>query len=100
MEQLEELQANFKFMDAYQLAVIAAILLAIVEILTLTLIFLGLSIGMIGVALVQYVTDGYSINRDLLVFICTSSISILILRVIFKKKTDQDRLAEDDISQY
>ena len=87
-------------MSAFQITLILAIALGIVEMLTLTFIFLGFSAGMFAVSLVQYLAGNYSLNRDLILFVVMSAAFIVILRKTFKKKTDQKRLVQDDINQY
>jgi len=49
---------------------------------------------------VQYLFDGYSLNRDLMVFAVVSVVSFLVLRKLFKKSSDVKPLREDDINQY
>jgi membrane protein implicated in regulation of membrane protease activity len=46
----------------------------------------------------QYMFNGLSINRDLLFFTFASLISIFLLRKIFKSKSDQKLLDEEDIN--
>lgn len=87
-------------MDAYQISLVVAFALAIAEMLTLSFILLGFGLGMLGVAAVQFVTGGYQVNRDVMVFVTVSALAILALRRIFRKKSDQKRLEQDDINQY
>ncbi len=87
-------------MDAYQISLVLAFALAITEMLTLSFILLGFGLGMLGVAAVQVVTGGFQPNRDVIVFVTLSAVSILALRRIFRKRSDQKRLQEDDINQY
>jgi membrane protein implicated in regulation of membrane protease activity len=87
-------------MDAYQISLIISVVLAIAEVMTLSFILLGFSIGMLVVSGVQYVFDGYNLNRDVMVFAVVSVVSFVVLRKVFKKNSDVKRLAEDDINQY
>jgi membrane protein implicated in regulation of membrane protease activity len=87
-------------MEFYQLSFIAAIVFVILEMLTGTFIFLGFGIGSLFVGICQYMFNGLSINRDLLFFTFASLISIFLLRKIFKSKSDQKLLDEEDINQY
>jgi membrane protein implicated in regulation of membrane protease activity len=87
-------------MEAYQLSLIIGIALAIAEILTLSFILLGFSIGMLFVAGVQFLFDGFSLSRDLLVFATASGLSFWVFRKFFKKKSDLKPLVQDDINQY
>ena len=72
-------------MDAYQISLIISFVLAIAEVMTLSFILLGFSIGMLVVSCVQYLFDGYSLNRDLMVFAVVSVVSFLVFRKLFKK---------------
>jgi membrane protein implicated in regulation of membrane protease activity len=87
-------------MDAYQISLLLAFALAIAEMLTLSFILLGFGAGMLVVAGAQYAGGGYSLNRDVLIFAVASAIAILALRRVFKKRSDQKRLEQDDINQY
>jgi len=87
-------------MDAYQISLIISFVLAIAEVMTLSFILLGFSIGMLMVSGVQYLFDGYSLNRDLMVFAVVSVVSFLVFRKVFKKSSDVKTLREDDINQY
>jgi hypothetical protein len=55
---------------------------------------------MLAVSGVQFLLDGYSLNRDVMVFALVSVVSFGVFRKIFKKKSDLKPLAEDDINQY
>jgi membrane protein implicated in regulation of membrane protease activity len=87
-------------MDAYQICLVLAFALAIAEMLTLSFILLGFSLGMLVVAGLQFATGGYSFNRDAVVFAAFSAVAILAFRRVYRKKTDQKRLEQDDINQY
>ena len=87
-------------MHSYQFSAIAAIALGIVELVTATFIFLSLSAGMIAVALIEFLADDFSFNRDLLIFVLTSLVFVILLRRIFGRKNDQNKLAGEDINQY
>ena len=87
-------------MEFYQISIIIGICFIIIEMFTLTYIFLGMGIASFAVALVQYLFDGMSFNRDLMIFAIVSAIVILASRKIFKKKMDQSISSEDDVNQY
>jgi len=87
-------------MEFYQISIIVGICFIIIEMFTLTYIFLGMGIASFAVALVQYLFDGMSFNRDLMIFAIVSAIVILASRKIFKKKSDQSVLTENDVNQY
>ena len=87
-------------MEFYQISIIVGICFIIIEMFTLTYIFLGMGIASFAVALVQYLLDGMSFNRDLMIFTILCLIVILASRKIFKKKSDQTISAEEDVNQY
>lgn len=87
-------------MDAYQISVAVAFALAIAEVMTMSFILLGFSLGMLAVAGVQYLFTGFNLNRDLMVFAGVSAASFLSFRVLFKRKSDVTPLSGDDINQY
>lgn len=86
-------------MEFYQLSIIIGISLIIMEMFTLTYIFLGMGVASFAVALVQYLFDGLSLNRDLLIFALVSLMAILVSRKIFKRQSDQS-ISTDDVNQY
>jgi len=87
-------------MEFYQISIIVGICFIIIEMFTLTYIFLGMGIASFAVALVQYMFDGLSFNRDLMIFAVVSAIVILASRKIFKRKSDQSVSTENDVNQY
>jgi membrane protein implicated in regulation of membrane protease activity len=87
-------------MEYYQLSIIAGIILIIIEMITLTFIFLGFGIGAFAVSMIQFLLDDVSIGRDSIVFAVFSLISIVIFRKLFKSNSDQKKLMEEDVNQY
>jgi len=87
-------------MEYYQLSIIAGIILIIIEMITLTFIFLGFGIGAFAVSMIQFLLDDFSIGRDSIVFAVFSLISIVIFRKLFKSNSDQKKLMEEDVNQY
>ena len=87
-------------MEFYQITIIVGISFIIIEMFTLTYIFLGMGIASFAVALVQYLFDGLSVNRDLMIFTIVAAIVILASRKIFKRKSDQSISGEEDVNQY
>ena len=86
-------------MESYQVTIIIGISFIIIEMFTLTYIFLGMGIASFAVALVLYLFDGMSFNRDLMIFAIVSVIIIVASRKIFKRKSDQS-ISIDDVNQY
>jgi len=86
-------------MQAWQISLILAAVLAIAEVLTLSFILLGFAIGMTLVALLQYFGDGYSAVRDISVFAIGSLVATLAFRTVFKRRSDQSK-ATEDVNRY
>ena len=86
-------------MDAYQITFIVAFVLGMLELATGAFLFLGMAVGAVAVALIQWGTSGFALNRDLLVFAMVSIAAFLALRKLFARPTDQ-ATAEGDINQY
>ena len=87
-------------MEFYQISIIVGICFIIIEMFTLTYIFLGMGIASFAVALIKYLFDGLSFNRDLMIFAVVSAVVILASRKIFKRKSDQSVSTENDVNQY
>jgi membrane protein implicated in regulation of membrane protease activity len=86
-------------MQAWQISLILAAVLAIAEVLTLSFILLGFAIGMALVALLQFFGDGYSAVRDISVFAIGSLVATLAFRTVFKRRRDQSE-ATEDVNRY
>ena len=86
-------------MEAYQWTLIAALVLGMAELLTGSFLLLGLAVGALAAGLVQWLTGGLSLNRDLLVFALVSVLSFLAFRKIFRKADDHQG-ADTDVNRY
>ena len=86
-------------MEAYQITLIVAFALGMLELVTSAFLFLGMALGAVAVALMQWAMSGFALNRDLLVFAGVSIAAFLALRKLFARPADQ-MTAEDDINQY
>jgi len=87
-------------MEAWQVSILIAVVLAIGELLSFSFILLGFSIGMLIVALFQGVTGEFSAARDVLVFAVASLVAVMACRKVFGRRTDQHKLEQDDINRY
>lgn len=86
-------------MEAYQIALIVAFVLGMAELMTGAFIFLGLAIGAVVVALIQWATSNFSMNRDLLVFAAVSVGAFIVLRKKFSRASDEET-SKVDVNQY
>ena len=87
-------------MQAWQISLIVAALLAIAEVLTLSFILLGFAVGMALVALLQFLGDGYSAVRDISIFPVGSLVATLVFRAVFRRRSDQSPANDDDVNRY
>ena len=87
------------FLEPYQLSLVAAFLLVLVEVITGAFFFLGMGVGALLVALLQWLTGEWSFNRDLLLFAVASVLAFTAFRKFFKKPRDQSSEA-NDVNQY
>ena len=87
-------------MQAWQISLILAAVLAIAEVLTLSFILLGLSVGMVLVAIVQYWSEGFQVGRDLAIFALGALIAVVTFRMLFRRRRDLDRSIDEDVNRY
>ncbi|MDI9332659.1 MAG: hypothetical protein QM527_15455 [Alphaproteobacteria bacterium] len=86
-------------MEAFQVMLIIAFVLSIIELMTTSFFFLGMAFGALSVSLTQWFAAGPSINRDLLIFALISTLSFLLLRRLFAKPKDSE-IAQEDVNRY
>ncbi len=87
-------------MESWQVSLVLAILFAIGELLFFSFGLLGMAVGMLAVAATQFGLGGLSLNRDVLIFAISSALAFLAFRLLFKRRSDQQKLQQDDINQY
>ncbi len=83
-------------MEAFQISLVIAFALAVVEVMTLTFIFLSFSMSFLGIALFQFLTGEFSINRDIGIFAALSIFFTVLFRGIFRREKDQKSINQDD----
>ena len=86
--------------EIYQISIILALASIVIEMLTGTLILSAMAFSFLIVALFQYVSNGFELDRDLIIFSVSMFMSIFFLRITYKKKSDVKRLDSDDINMY
>lgn len=87
-------------MEAYQIALLLGIGLAIAELLTLSFLFLGMAVAAWVVAALEYLSGNFNFNRDIVVFALASALFFVVFRKLFKKQTDTETLQSQDINHY
>ena len=86
-------------MEPFQITLIAAFVLALLELLTGAFFFLGMAVGALVVCGVQWMAGDWSFNRDLLIFAVSATVAFAGFRRFFHRARDQ-QLAHDDVNQY
>lgn len=86
-------------MAAYQMTLILAFLLGMAELLSGSFLFLGMAIGAVAVALLQWLWGDFSVSRDVLVFALVASVSFWLCRRWVARSTDH-ATAKEDVNQY
>lgn len=75
--------------------------MVVIEVMTTTLIFLGIAGGFIVVAIVQLLTSEVNYSRDILILAIISGLFIFFLRVTMRKgKTSSLKKSSQDINKY
>jgi len=88
-------------MEPYQISLVIAFGLGIVEVMTLTFIFLSFALSFVAIALFQYLTGEFSINRDIGIFAAFSIFFTVFFRGLFRGKKDQKGIrTDDDVNLY
>lgn len=83
----------------FEIALFLGILFLCIEILTSTYISLSFSIGLFGVSIVEVIMGGFSIDRDIFIFLFLTIIAFVGLRKLFGRKGDSV-VVKGDINQY
>jgi membrane protein implicated in regulation of membrane protease activity len=86
--------------EPYQISVLIAIILALIELVSFTFIFIGFASGMMVTAIFEYLLGNFSWNRDLLIFSITSLLFIYFYRKYFIKNKQEEKIVDDDVNNY
>jgi len=88
-------------MAVWQWTLIAALVLAMLELTTGAFVFLGLALGAAAVAALQWLTDGSNLTRDLLLFALVSLVAVAVLRRLFRQPRDTvASTPSEDVNRY
>ncbi|WP_338551087.1 NfeD family protein [Roseovarius phycicola] len=77
----------------------AALVLAILELLIPSYIFLGIAVGAAVMAGVVVVAPGLGVSTLMAIFGAVSLVSWLVLRRVFRSPDDQTRIVHEDINK-
>ena len=88
-------------MEPYQLSLIAALILAGLELVTTSFVSLSFALALVIVATVQYFSDNINWTRDLILFIVFAIAFTGIIRALFKVNLDTKAINnKDDVNKY
>ena len=83
-------------MEPYKISLVLAFALAVVELLTITFIFLSFALSLIVISILQYLTGEFSVNRDIFIFAVFSIFFTIVFRKFFKGDKDQKSFSDKD----
>lgn len=86
-------------MQPFEISLIVAALLLVVEMFTGTFVFLSFSISTFAVSVFEFCFNGFSLKRDLLIFVVLTIASAVVLRFCFRRKGDT-KAAHEDVNKY
>ena len=87
-------------MTAWQISLLVALGLGVVELVTGSFVFLGFAIGMVATSLAQALTGRFDVNRDLLIFALSAIVAFVVIRRLFRRRDDTRVAERDDINRY
>ena len=88
-------------MEPYQISLVIAFALAVAEVMTLTFIFLSFALAFGAIAIFQYITGVFDLNRDIGIFTAFSIFFTFFFRGLFRRRGDQNEIKpSEDINQF
>ncbi len=87
-------------MTPWQISLLIALGLGVVELVTGSLVFLGFAIGMVATSLAQALTGRFDVNRDLLIFAFSAIAAFVVMRRVFRRRDDTRGADRGDINRY
>ncbi len=88
-------------MEPYQISLVIALAFAVAEVMTMTFIFLSFALAFVVISIFQYITGGYDINREIILFSVFSVLFTFFFRSLFRGKKDQSVMkTNDDVNLY
>ena len=86
--------------EVYQISLILMLISITLEMFTGTLILSSVAFSFLIVAIFQYVSQGFELDRDLIIFAISMAVSMIFLRLTYKKNSDVKKLESDDVNHY
>lgn len=85
--------------QSFEITLFFGVLFLCIEIITSTYISLSFGIGLLGVSIVEIIMGGFSIDRDIFIFLLTTILTFVGLRKLFGRKGDSI-VVKGDINQF
>ena len=87
--------------QSYEIMLTIASILLIIELLHgfTAFVYLSFSLSLFIVGIIDYATGGFSIYRDVIIFVFGSIVFFILSRIIFANKSDKSNSSED-INKY
>jgi membrane protein implicated in regulation of membrane protease activity len=86
-------------MEFFQISLIVVVVFIIIEIYTLSFVFLGFAFGMASVAMLQFLTGTFALGRDVIVF-SIGSLFFIFVSNFFRVANKNSTVKDDDVSRY
>ena len=82
--------------SAHELSLVLAAVCLVIELLAPAFLFLAFAIGLLPVALAQYLGGGFVLGRDALIF----GVSALLATVLLRRLLSRRNAATQDVNRY
>lgn len=86
-------------LQPYEVALILGVVILALEMLSGVFICLSLAIGLFSVAMVEFLSQNFHLERDVLIFVVVALGSFIGLRLTFRSKGDV-KTAREDVNDY
>ncbi|MBY0560276.1 hypothetical protein [Hyphomicrobium sp.] len=86
-------------LQPYEVALILGVVILALEMLTGVFICLSLAIGLFSVALTEFLTQNFHLERDVLIFAVVAMGAFIGLRLTFRSKGDV-KTTREDVNDY
>ncbi|WP_339086663.1 hypothetical protein [Hyphomicrobium sp. ghe19] len=86
-------------LQPYEVALILGVVILALEMITGVFICLSLAIGLFSVALTEFLSQNFHLERDVLIFAVVAMGAFIGLRLIFRSKGDV-KTAREDVNDY
>ncbi|SFV38102.1 hypothetical protein SAMN04488557_3505 [Hyphomicrobium facile] len=86
-------------LQPYEMALILGVVILALEMITGVFICLSLAIGLFSVALIEFLSQNFHLERDVLIFAVVAMGAFIGLRLTFRSKGDV-KTAREDVNDY